>query len=202
MRIITIKAFKFDELSEQAKNVARETYRNDRMTDQNPWIDEDMESIRLICKACNCEYEIDSYNHCYLTLQDEFNNEEILELNGTRAMVYIWNNFIEPNLKGKYISNGWVDKRHRSYYSKVTKEFSCPFTGYCADMLLWDAWQYWKEDVRKYNHETTVECFLNRVGYTIENYLDEEDRYYDSDECVDEMISSDDVEFTEEGELI
>ena len=192
MRYITIKAFKFDELSEKAKENARKNYRRECECDQLPWADENSESIRKICKALNCSYEIDSYNHCFLTFQGE---DEVLTLKGARAYKYVWNNFIEPNLKGKYISNG-----HKNYYSKVTKEFNCPFTGYCADMLLLDAFNVWKDDLREF--ETTVECFLNRVGYAIENFLDSEEEYYDSDEYVEDMIIANDYEFDEDGEIL
>ena len=206
MRYLTIKAFKFSELSERAKETARENYRKEYECDQLPWADENSESIRKICEALNCSYEIDSYNHCDLEFKGE---DEVLLLEGARAYAYVWNNFIEPNLTPKFICGckikdkfhyGCVSKDSINYYSKVTKEFNCPFTGYCADMLLLDAFNVWKDDLREF--ETTVECFLNRVGYAIENFLDSEEEYYDSDEYVEDMIIANDYEFTEDGEIL
>lgn len=206
MRYLTIKAFKFSELSERAKENARENYRKEYECDQIPWAEENSVSIRKICEALNCEYEIDSYNHCFLTFQGE---DEVLTLKGARAYKYVWNNFIEPNLTPKFICGckikgklhyGCVSKDSINYYSKVAKEFNCPFTGYCADMLLLDAFNVWKDDVKEY--ETDVECFLNRVGYCIENFLNEEEAYYDSNEYIEEMIEANNFEFDEDGEIL
>lgn len=207
MRYLTIKIFNFDELNEEVKSKAIKNYRNEYTCDQNPWADENSESIRKIAEAINSSYEIDSYNHCFFTSDLD---EEMLELKGKRAIAYVWNNFIEPNLKPKYICGckidgklyyGCVGKGSISYYSKVTKEFNCPFTGYCADMLLWDAWVYFKDEVRKFNNEMTVEAFINRVGYTVEKFLDDEDDWYDSDEYIIEEIEANNVEFYEDEQV-
>lgn len=207
MRYLTIKVFKFDELSDEAKKNAIENYRSEYFVDQNPWAEENAESIRKIAKAINSSYEIDSYNHCFFEMDNDYTVEE---LKGKRAIAYVWNNFIEPNLTPKYITGCFVDgKLHydavssnsKHYYSKVSKEFSCPFTGTVADMILWDAWIYFKDEVKKFNNEMTVEAFVNRVGYMVEKFLDEEDEYYYSDEYIIEEIESNDVEFYEDGQV-
>ena len=173
MRYVTI--YNFEELSEKAKKTAIENVRNERTTDQIPWAEENTNSIKAIAEAMNCDYDIDSYNHVSMCFNNEY-AEEILALEGKRAYAYIWNNFIEPNIKSKYICgckiNGklhykCVSKDSISYYSKVTKEFNCPFTGYCADMILWDAWESFKKDFTK---DTNVVNFISEVEYTTEKF--------------------------------
>lgn len=207
MRYLTIKTFKFSELSDNAKANAIENYRQENFTDQNPWADENAESIRAIAEAMECEYEIDSYNHVNMRFNNYY-EEEILALKGNRAYAYIWNNFIEPNLMPKYITGCFVDKKlhygavgvnSKHYYSKVTKEFNCPFTGYCGDMILWDAWESFKKDFTK---DTIVLNFISEVEYTIEKFLDSEDEYYYSDEYVIDCIEADGTEFTENGDIV
>lgn len=196
MRYMTI--YNFEELSVEAKKKAIENVRDEYTSDQNPWVEENANSIRAITEAMDCDYEIDEYNHVSLYFDNEY-AEEILSLEGNRAYAYIWNNFIEPNIKPKYISNGWVDNRHRSYYSKVTKEFNCPFTGYCGDMLLWDAWESFKKDFTK---DTSVVNFISEVEYTIGRFLDDEDNYYYSDDYIKDVIEAEGIEFTENGDIV
>ena len=130
---------------------------------------------------------------------------ELDQQEGKRAYAYIWNNFIEPNIKPKYIIGcrikdkfhyGCVGKDSINYYSKVTKEFNCPFTGYCADMVLWDAWESFKKDFTK---DTNVVNFISEVEYNTEKFLDDEDDYYYSDDYIKDI--ADGLEFTEEGEI-
>ena len=204
MRYVTI--YNFEELSVEAKKNAIENVRNDYAGNQIPWADENTDSIKAIAGAMNCGYDIDSYNHVAMYFDNEY-AEEILNLEGKRAYAYIWNNFIEPNIKPKYICGCKInDKLHYkcvgkdsiSYYSKVTKGFDCPFTGYCADMLLWDAWESFKKDFTK---DTSVVNFISEVEYTIGRFLDDEDDYYYSDDYIKDIIEGDGLEFTEEGEI-
>ena len=205
MRYITI--YNFEELNEKAKKIAIENVRNERTTDQNPWAEENAKSIHAIAEAMECEYEIDSYNHVNMRFNNYY-EEEILTLKGNRAYAYIWNNFIEPNLKSKYICGCFVDKKlhygtvgvnSKHYYSKVTKEFNCPFTGYCGDMILWDAWESFKKDFTK---DTIVLNFISEVEYTIEKFLDNEDDYYYSDDYIKDVIEAEGIEFTENGDIV
>lgn len=193
MRVVTINLYAIDELNKTAQRKAIYKYR----PTENPNEEEDMESISAICKAIHCGYSTDYNGHIELCCN---NNDEAMVLSGKRAYAYVWNNYIEPNLKGKYISNGCVDVRGRHYHSKVTKEFDYPFTGYCADMLLWDAWLYWKDEVRKFNTEQTVEGFICRVQYVIEDYLEKQRDYFLSDEYAMEYLLDMGEVFTESGE--
>ena len=193
MRVVTINLYAIDELSKTAQRKAIYKYRPTENLDE----EEDMNSIGEICKAIHCDYATDYNGHIALCYNDD---DEAMFLSGVRAYAYVWNNYIEPNLKGKYISNGWCDKRHRCYYSKVTKEFNCPFTGYCTDMLLWDAWNYWKDEVRKFNTEQTVAGFICRVQYVIEDYLEKQRDYFLSDEFAMEYLLDMGEVFTERGE--
>ena len=205
MRYITI--YNFEELNVEAKKKAIENVRDKYTNDQNPWAEENVNSIRAITEAMDCDYEIDDYNHVSLYFDSEY-AEEVLSLEGNRAYAYIWNNFIEPNIKPKYICGckidgkfhyGGVGKGSVSYYSKVTKEFNCPFTGYCADMLLWDAWESFKKDFTKY---TNVVNFISEVEYTIGRFLDDEDNYYYSDDYIKDVIEAEEIEFTENGDIV
>lgn len=195
MKVVTIKLYSIDELNKTAQRKAIYKYR----PTENPNEEEDMESISAICKAIHCDYSTDYNGRMTLFCNDE---DEAMILSGKRAMAYVWNNYIEPNLEGKYIFNGWCNEKSRLYHSKVTKWFDCPFTGLCTDMLLWDAWLYWKDEVRKFNTEQTVEGFICRVQYIINDYLKKDRDYFLSDEYAMEYLLDMGEVFTEEGEML
>ena len=74
----------------------------------------------------------------------------------------------------------------------------CPFTGFHADMILWDAWEEFK---KRLNKDIDIYDFYAIVEEAVRKFLDEEDEYYYSDEYIIDEINANQVEFTEEGHI-
>ena len=208
MRTITTKIYEFSELQESAKEKAREWYR----TSDIPldWQEENRESIDAIAAAMNCSASYDSYDGIGYTV--EFSpdiDDDALELSGIRALKYCWNNFIEPNFKGKYYSSPFykvpVSKEHpagianKSRYSKVIMQFSCSFTGYYMDDALWITWKKHRKD---FAGDYTVAEFIDDVADECGKEWTQDNEWQMSDESVDEMLKANGYEFTEEGAAV
>ena len=193
MKEITIKLYSFKELSQSAKRYAIEECR-EYIPLSNPWAEENMNSVKAICKAINSDWD---YYHTMIEVTSN-ESEEVQNLSGARAYAYVWNNYIEPNISKKYLKWSAKDK---PLYAKIIKEYSCPFTGYCADDILWTAFEKWKAEVKKFNTEQTVDGFIARVQYEINDFIDKDDDYYQSDEHIEEELIDKSEVFTESGEL-
>lgn len=204
MRTITMNVYKFDELSETAKRYARNTYRENAYEDY----DEYGLSIKAIGQVLGMrpDWEISLCSHSYVKFERNL-DEEIEELTGVRALKWVWNNWIEKTLRGKVIGKLFPcekSKEHptgldyKFYYSKATKEFSCPFTGFTMDMVFMETYQHMQEEVRE-GKEPDIDDFLKDLESRLcEDWLSEIE-YRDSDEYIDEMIEANDYEFYENG---
>mgnify|MGYP003507507448 CR=1 FL=1 len=120
---------------------------------------------------------------------------ERLEISGVRAYKYVYNNFIWPNIKGKYIFSGKLSK-----HSKVLKEFSCPFTGYCLDAALYIVFKKFQNDIKS-GYNTTVSEFIDMVAGELSKEISDDYNYQVSDEAIKETIINNDYEFTQEGKI-
>ena len=118
-------------------------------------------------------------------------DDEVLELEDSRAMAYIWNNWIEPNFKGKYYHKPCYER-----HGTAIKEFDCPLTGVCYDMVLWDAWEEWKAKFKRHQNEKRgdrwirmdVADFLTILEGRMTKMVMDEAEYRDSDEFIKEEL--------------
>ncbi len=201
------QVFEFNELSPEVQEKKIEEYRKAEADWFWDFFDfEIKDSWEAIADLLGAElrYEYQFWGHSYTELRATHIDDEVLELEDSRAMAYIWNNWIEPNIKGKYIvgcktNKGFtyncVGKDSKSYYSKVTKEFSCP-TGFCYDMVLWDAWEQWKSDFKLHQNRKRgdrwirmdVADFLTILEDKMTKMVMDEAEYRDSDEFIKEEL--------------
>ena len=206
MRTITTKIYEFSELQEAAKERAREWYRNSDIP--LSFQEENAASVEAIANAMNCIAEYNSYDGISYDVTFT-SNDDIEDISGIRAWKYVWNNFIEPNLEGKYYSLPFysvpVSKEHpagidnKSRHSKIIMHFSCPFTGYYMDDALINTWNEHKKD---FAGNYTVADFIDDVAANCSKYWTTDNEYQFSDESVDEMLAVNGYEFTEEGAAI
>ena len=104
MRTITntFNVYSFEELSEEAKEKAIESF---RLTTDFPYREEAINSIEEISKAMNCDAEYYSYDGiCYSVEFTSKEYEDIETLQGRRAYAYIVNNYLMPNKSYKIYS--------------------------------------------------------------------------------------------------
>jgi hypothetical protein len=136
MREISIKLYKFSELSEKAQRQAWETGPN--------FSDDGSSDFRATLAAFEKIFDISVYRWSIDDWSYEFDYvtagraTEAPEGDALRLARYIWNNYAEYIQKGRYYStpgryiNGKYHYKYR--YSKVTKEMdNCPLTGFFAD---------------------------------------------------------------------
>ena len=147
-------------------------------------------SISKIADACEMELR----ETCSLHPRFEVRYDRDYDFkSNSRLMAYIWNNYIDPVIWGKYYSKG---KRH--YYSKATKDFHCP-TGYCADYILWEAWREFIEDIRKAKKVLSLDDFADVLTSHARKEIDDNYDNVTSDEYIKDIFIANDYEFLEDG---
>lgn len=120
-------------------------------------------------------------------------SEEVDELIGNRAYAYVWNNYIEPNLKGKYLGH----RNGKFYYSNLTKVMEYPFTGICFDYALFEAFSRFKNN---FTLNSTVNDFISILEDVMNKVVQDELDFLDSDEYIIDRLSGDDYYFAD-GEI-
>ena len=201
MRTITntFNVFRFDELSDEAKEKAIDDFRYDH---DFAWQEDIVESIRAIAKAMNCHASWYSYDGITYNVTFDFDfSDNIENLKGKRAYAYIYNNFLFPNRSAKtYWLDNIIHCDGRKNWSRKSKLFfgwdDCPFTGYCADYCFIEAWREWVKD---FNKNSTVEDFIITVADKLGKEWTSDNEYQMSDEYIIEMFDIHDVEFLKDG---
>ena len=202
MRKIMKRIYTFDELSDVAKERAIDTHRYDFV---DGWCAENWESVKAIANACNLDIITNNYSDtgfANFELENVNNYNDIIVLRGRRAIAYIYNNWINPNMKGKYYATPgkWINGAYTytHTYSKCTFEFSCPFTGYYIDDCLIDAYKKFCECVR-INPLSGIGDFIDIISECVSECLQNDYNCSISDEYVAELLTANSYEFLENG---
>lgn len=201
MRTITntFNVYSFEELSEEAKEKAIESF---RLAIDFPYREEAINSIEKISKAMNCDAEYYSYDGiCYSVEFISKEYEDIETIQGKRAYAYIVNNYLMPNKSYKiYWKNRCIYTDGRKNPKRKSNLFynwdDCPFTGYGMDYCFIEAWKNWEKNFNKYS---TVGEFINLVADTLGKAWTEDNEYQLTDESIINMIEANDYEFFENG---
>lgn len=136
MREITVKIYQFSELSEKAQRRAWEMgpdFSDGYSSDYRATL----EKFADIFDISVYRWSVDDYCYSfgYVTAGRA---TEAPEGNALRLARYIWNNYADSILKGRYYSTRgrYIDGKYhyKSRYSAATKDMNnCPLTGFCAD---------------------------------------------------------------------
>jgi len=207
MRIKKIKLYKFNELSEEAKEEAIENYRN---TDHYYYNGDDnraslaaFENIFPI-KIGGWSYGGASDDDISFTMQCDDN---IAELSGQRLATYIWNNYRNQIYKGKYYSSKMIPTgrdtppmiNYRYRYSRCTLEEGYNLTGYCADIyLLNPIFEFMRQPVNSMTFEDLMRECLNE--WISQCTKDAEFTY--TEEYIKDFFEANDYEFDENGKRL
>ena len=203
MRKIMKRIYTFDELSDAAKEYAIEAHRYDFV---NGWSDENWKSVKAIANACGLDIITTICNDtgfANFELQEDVDNyNDIIVLRGRRAVAYIYNNWIMPNTKGKYYATPgkWINGVYTYTHtrSKCTLEFSCPFTGYCVDNCLINAYKKFCECVR-INPLFDIGDFVDILSECVSDFLQNDYDCSISDEYIAELLTANSYEFYKDG---
>jgi len=174
-RTIEITVFEFDELSDEAKEKARDWYRS---TDCWCWQDEWRESAQEFSKIAPIDIDNADYNagHVNITWTGD---DDVAKLTGLRAWKWLHN-------------NGWFDRARKEVQG------ACGLTGSFGDASLFDPFtEYEKTPVSIPDlKQAFYEC---AQSWVYEARSDMEYSY--SDESVDTNIRANEYQFTEDGKL-
>lgn len=193
MREKTVKLYKFEELSDKAKEKARNWYR-DGISQDMPWMDETVQSLKAVFKASGItikDWSLGAYNQNNFV---RFDMGDAESLTGKRALAWLENNLFNGLRIGDM---KWKEKR-KEYLGygdayRPGKVPPCPLTGYCADDDFLD---YLKKSVK--SGDTLKEAFQG-LADECGKLLEAEYEHQTSDEAVDESIEINGYEFTEDG---
>ena len=203
--VIIKNIYTFDELSYTAQQNVISNYWNNTTWDDLPYLEEDLSSIKAIAAAMGVTYELNNYCGLEINLDFYYGNkpEEEMELCGKRAIAYIWNNFIEPNLTYKqYWTNLTYDENNKVHFkkrvSKCQKHFSCPFTGTCFDDTLYGTFQQFCKKIKN-GEVLKVSDFIESVANNLSKDWNSNIDYIFSEEYIKEDIEINNIEFYEDG---
>ena len=157
MRQQTVNLYKFSELSDDAKEVAREWYRNGL---DYPWCSESNDSIKAFCDHFGVkvkDWSIGVYSPSWITTDAE-----------------------NAHFRGVKLKS--IDRDYMP-------------TGYCLDCALWQTFydEFKRTGDALYAFKDAIDTAVREIVEDIE--------YQYSDEAVDEMLTINEYEFTEDGKI-
>ena len=206
MKTIEIQIYKFDELSEDAKQRAIEKFRNTE--DFSYLYEEAYETVKKFHSIFQTSEGRDSWLDVRVNYDDD-----ILNLTGQRLATYLWNNYKNDIYEGKYYgklvyTDKWGEKlpiskehpigaRHVKRYSKVFLSNCCVLTGVCYDDSILRPIYDFIEKPNQYNIEDLINFCFDELKNDIESEIDSRNE----DEYIIETIEVNEYDFTEDGEL-
>jgi len=216
MKTIEIQIYKFDELSESAKQNAINEYRKN---DSYDFIYSDAENtVKAFCNAFNVKTSYRSWLDCNTSNIED----DILNLTGLRLRKYLINNFGSTLYKRKYLKIGKVTeakkpfhpmrknneikhglnkgKFYTSYYSNFSNLGNdCNLTGMCYDCDIMQPIYDFLE-LRSFDN-TNFEDILNDCFDAMRKTIDNEIDYRYTEEFIIEEIKANDYDFTVDGQI-
>lgn len=214
MRTIETKAYKFDELSEEAKQTAINEFVNNPI-DNSFIYDEAHNTVKKFHEI----FGTSEGNRSWLDFNVNSVDDNLLELKGQRLRTYILNNFgdslFTPKFIGSLKTNNYVThkrikspkevnsigNRFNPYYSGVQKDNCCVLTGVCYDdSLLQPMYEFLEGKLRPdYDKYQDFENLINDCFESLKNDIDSEESAMMEDDYIIDHIEANEYEFTEDG---
>lgn len=209
MRTVRTKVYKFNELTEDAKQKAIQ-HRREHF--DNSYIYED---ARATVNAFNEIFNTQTSNRSFLEVRTGHMEDDILNLSGLRARTYLYNNYFTELYQGKYYNvkaNHPLKHRrvksttykngntHNAYRSAITLENSCVLTGMCYDEnMLEPLYKFMEKYDHKQDQHTTLEDLFTECFETLRITLEREEEYLNSDAHITEELEQYESEFLATG---
>jgi len=194
-RVEQVEIFHFDQLSDGAKEKAREWWRRLEQSDM-AWAAERRDTMDAFAKEFNVTFPRWEYDQWTSSVETSCSrvDDAIRDLEGPRLMAYLWNNHKGILYTPKVYE---VDKKKRRS-RVILEETSCPFTGYCMDDdILQPIRDFMKKPVG-FKFDTLMDACGDAWGKSAQEDL----AWIMADEQVDETIMANEYEFTVEGERV
>lgn len=197
-------AYKFDELSEAAKQRAIDNCRETEFFAVDEYFATIKKGLELFgLKLTNWQIDFDSVNRSSWSINFDRLEESNLEMKGQRLRTWLinnlWSAFFERKHWGPYAKNEKTDKWRYAYYSKIQYiQSSCPFTGCGTDEDFLDIFRDFLKKPTGLNLQDLIE---QAVHNTFKAACDEWEAIQ-TDEYTLETIEANDYEFDEHGNLI
>ena len=192
MKTIKINLYRFEELSEEAKEKAIENYKNDNIETLGvSWQEENFESIKAVLNFFDVKiknWSIDYSSAACSFIDWEFKseyNEELKNLSGARLFKYILNNYIDKKTGSL---NSVFDGKH--------DDGRCLFTGYCADGdIIAPIIEFLQKPTKYINFKDLISDVIS-AGL---QYIENDYNYQNSDEAITEELLNSDFYFNASG---
>lgn len=189
-RVIETPVFKFDQLSAEAKEKAREWWRGCEASDP-AWDSDRRQSLDAFCKEFPVDAKDWEYDEYSASITARFTGEEELgTISGSRLVAYLRNN---------HESTLTQPRKYGKRTSKIMREISsCPFTGYCMDETLLDP-------IREFLVKPGTWCLSDLLEECLDRWVKgcrDDMKWINEDAQVDETILANDYEFTAEGRIV
>jgi hypothetical protein len=206
MKTITLELFKFNELSEGAKQTAIDNYRRQHNNDGGA-INEIIDSAKAAIELFNLKTGRQYSDVCTCRIDDD-----ILQLKGIRAYKYLLNNYGGELFKRAYIkhydSHKYIPQfycERKTYkngskstfvYSKMNKNSECVLTGVCYDDdILRPVYDF----LAKPCQHTTIQDIFEELGEAIAKTFNDYEEWINSDEYITYLLECDFYDFTIDG---
>lgn len=187
------KIYTFNELSDEAKEKVIAEARDFGMEINRDELVDCMKSAMNEMGIAIEDYSIGIDGSGYIKLDAE--NDD---LEGARAYAYIMNNFFDGVDKKKLFYKEW-EKRRVSRLDRKDWMDNCPFTGWCYDCAVKDAWDSWCNDLRE-GKGPSVRDFLDELEWAYLKELSDEYDGFDEAEAR-ELAEANGYEFLEDGTI-
>ena len=204
MKTVTIKLYNFDELSDDAKEKARDWWRSG--DDVFPWAYEFSGSVKAIENALDVSFfdiSVGSYRPYWY---DENDDNDAENMCFCRAVAYINNRFdfkkipwTYPTKKPFVVGRDVPLKPVGVALAKNVYDDNLP-TGYCSDYVTHESYKKFIEYGRKHK-SAKLSDFFDILACGLRDEIESEYDFMQSDEYIDDILSNNDYYFTVDGEF-
>jgi hypothetical protein len=206
MRTIETTVFKFNELSDTAKQKAIDRMRETDFYQSSEYFSTVKKALDEMfgLELTSWDIDWDNINRSDWKINFDRMEDYRLELTGQRLRTYLVNNlwciFFERKHWGKYAKNESTGKWRYPYYSKIQRVKSCcPFTGFMGDECFLDVF---RDFLDKPNEDYTLQELIETGVHNVFRAACDEWEAIQSDDYTIESIEANEYEFTEDGEMI
>ena len=193
-RTIETPVFYFDQLSDEAKEKAREWWRELEAADP-AWSQERRQSLEDFCKVFPVQAREWSYDQWSYSMTSRLTGDDTPgDMSGPRLVAYLWNNYKDILTRPKVYGKDPKTRRSRV----IREENDCPFTGYCADEALLGP-------IRTFLKKPTDKDFVTLLDDCLQAWAkdcQEDCAWILEDEQVDETILANEYEFDATGKRV
>ena len=200
--------FQFSELSEKAKETARNAYHRKYGNDANETVYDIINCFKEIGRMLDFKisrYSYDIYSPSFAKIVVG-NENLLLEMDARRTLSYVYNNWIEPFLGKIRMGTGVMPVARVTRLMKWRRGLDlkalwcCPFTGLAYDYVIIEAFEQFKEKARK-DSSLSFRNFLEVLESCMTKEVVSEAEYHETDEYLEEDCAANDIWFLEDGTI-